>query len=616
MSRTYKIGLICAIGCAVLWGVLPIYWQALKPIDSFVIIFYRIFLVGLVSGIASLKLYGRKEVKKYIGPGSSSLKFFMAGLLITANWSIYIWAVNADHVIQTCIGYYIEPLMVCVFGIIFFKEKLTKHKLIALIFASIGVVVILLHFMQVPLIALSLAITFATYAALKKSFSIPSVLSLFLETRHLMLPALAVVIYLECTGRGALAVAEPYQYALLFLCGPLTALPLGLFAEAANKISLVTLGVTEYISPSISLVIGIFLFKEPFDLVQFIAFVIVWIGLVFFTAGEAKESKKSEDRNMVEAAKKDKPTINDCVLFDVFGEDFDRFDFPIDAHRVTSGSGGETILVFGSEKTLLYDCGMAYCGKFTVENIKNKLAEKERNTLDYIILSHSHYDHMGALPYIKKAFPDAKVHAGEKAARIFEKPSAKDLMKELGTSARDLFMPGSTEEILVDGIAVDVILKDGDEIDLGDITVKALETKGHTDCSMSYAFEPVKLLFASESTGIIEGKNFVHTPFLKDCNDAISSREKCKAYDPEYISLPHFGMIPKDYIETYWKKLEEETDIKIDFIRKMKEEGLDDEAMLDRYCDKYWDPDMEEVQPKDAFIINSKAIIKAFLKAI
>ena len=126
MSKTYKIGLICAIGCAVLWGVLPIYWQALKPIDSFVIIFYRIFLVGLVSGIASLKLYGKKEVKKYTGPGSSSFKFFMAGLLITANWSIYIWAVNADHVIQTCIGYYIEPLMVCVFGIIFFKEKLTK----------------------------------------------------------------------------------------------------------------------------------------------------------------------------------------------------------------------------------------------------------------------------------------------------------------------------------------------------------------------------------------------------------------------------------------------------------------------------------------------------------
>lgn len=608
MDTNYKKGLIYALACSILWGILPIYWQALRPIESSVIIFYRIFLVGLVCLIVSFKLYGPEEIKKHLAPKGAKLKFFLAGCLITANWSIYIWAVNADQVIQTCVGYYIEPLMVSVFGIIFFKEKLTKYKLMALVLALAGVVVLLLHFMEIPLVALSLAITFATYAAVKKSFNLPSVLSLLYETMFLMIPALAVIIYLEVTGQGAIGVGEPYQYGLLMLCGPITALTLAFFAEAANKVPLVTLGIIEYISPSLALVIGIFVLHEPFDMVQFIAFVIVWIGLVFFTIGEAKESKMTK---IIE-----KPTINDCILFDVFGENHDRFDFPIDAHRVTSGSGGETILIFGSEKTLLYDCGMAYCGKYTVENIKKKLAEKGRDTLDYIILSHSHYDHMGALPYIKQAFPDVKVHAGEKAARVFEKPSAKELMKELGTSARDLFMPGSTEEILVDSIAVDVILQDGDEIDLGDITVKAMVTKGHTDCSMSYAFEPAKLLFASESTGIIEGKNFVHTPFLKDCNDAIASREKCRDYDAEYISLPHFGMIPKDYINTYWQRLEDETNIKIEFIRSMKEEGLDEEAMLDRYCDKYWDPDMEEVQPKDAFLINSKAIIKAFLKAL
>lgn len=608
MDTTYKKGLIFALACSILWGILPIYWQALRPIESSVIIFYRIFLVGLVCLIVSLKLYGIEEIKKHLSPKGAKFKFFCAGLLITANWSIYIWAVNADMVIQTCVGYYIEPLMVSVFGIIFFKEKLTKYKLAALIMALAGVVVLLIHFMEIPLVALSLAITFATYAAVKKSFNLPSVLSLLYETMFLMIPALAVIIYLEVTGQGAIGVGEPYQYGLLMLCGPITALTLAFFAEAANKVPLVTLGIIEYISPSLALVIGIFVLHEPFDMVQFIAFVIVWIGLVFFTMGEAKENRMNK--------KIDKPTINDCVLFDVFGDDFDRFDFPIDAHRVTSGSGGETILVFGSEKTLLYDCGMAYCGWHTVDNIKKKLAEKGRDTLDYVILSHSHYDHMGALPYIKQAFPDVKVHASEKAARIFEKPSAKDLMKDLGTSARDLFMPGSTEEILVDGITVDVILKDGDEIDLGDMTVKAMETKGHTDCSMSYAFEPAKLLFTSESTGIIEGKNFIHTPFLKDCNDAIASREKCKAYGAEYISLPHFGMIPKDYNDTYWKLLEEETEAKRVFIRKMHEDGLDDEQMLERYCNEYWDSDMEEVQPKDAFIINSKAIIKAFLKAI
>ncbi|MEE0772411.1 MAG: EamA family transporter RarD [Anaerovoracaceae bacterium] len=608
MNSSYKKGLIYAIACSVLWGVLPIYWQSLRPIESSVIIFYRIFLVGLVCFLASLKLYGMDEIKKHLKPKGAKLKYFLAGLLITANWSIYIWAVNADQVIQTCVGYYIEPLMVSIFGIIFFKEKLTAYKLTALVLAMAGVVVLLVHFMEVPLIALSLALTFATYAAIKKSYNLPSVLSLFYETMYIMLPALGVIIYLEVTGQGALGAGEPYQYGLLMLCGPLTAVALAFFAEAAGKVPLVTLGIIEYISPSISLLIGIFLLKEPFDMVQFIAFVIVWIGLIFFTMGEARENRGKGGKNM--------PEINDAVLFDVFGEEFDRFSFPIDAHRVTSGNGGEAILVFGSEKTLLYDCGMAYCGNYTVENIKEKLSEKKRNSLDYIILSHSHYDHMGALPYIKKAFPDAVVCGSEKAAQIFQKTNARKLMKELGTSARDLFMPDSDEEILVDGIAVDKVLKDGDKISLGDMSVTAMETKGHTDCSMSYIFEPPRLLFASESTGLLEGNNYVHTPFLKDCSDAIKSREKCMAYAPDYICLPHFGMLPVDFNEKYWEMLKNETEAKMKFIRQMKDEGLDEEAMLDRYVDRYWLQELEEIQPKDAFMINSRALIKAFLKAV
>lgn len=286
----YNKGLIYALACSVLWGVLPIYWQSLRPIESSVIIFYRIFLVGLVCFILSLKMYGMEEIKKHLRPKGAKLKYFLAGVIITANWSIYIWAVNADQVIQTCVGYYIEPLMVSVFGIMFFKEKLTKWKLTALILACVGVIVLLVHFKEVPLIALSIAITFATYAALKKHFNLPSVLSLLYETMFLMIPALAVIIYLEATGQGAIAAGEPYQYGLLMLCGPITALTLIFFAEAANRVPLITLGIIEYISPSLALVIGIFLLKEPFDLVQFIAFVIVWIGLVFFTIGEKKES--------------------------------------------------------------------------------------------------------------------------------------------------------------------------------------------------------------------------------------------------------------------------------------------------------------------------------------
>ncbi len=293
-KRKYRTGLICSLSCSVLWGVLPIYWQALRPIESSVIIFYRIFLVGVVCFFAALKLYGWEGIKAPLREKGAKLRYFTAGVLITANWSIYIWAVNADHVIQTCIGYYIEPLMVCVFGIVFFKEKLTRHKLVAFALACAGVVIVLLHFMEVPFIALSLALTFAVYAAMKKSVQVPAMLSLLYETMFLSPIAFVVILYMEINGKGALGVGQPYQYALLLMVGFCTALPLGLFAAAANKVPLVTLGILEYISPSISLVIGIFLLGEPFDLIQLLAFVVIWIGLVFFTMGEYRETRKAE----------------------------------------------------------------------------------------------------------------------------------------------------------------------------------------------------------------------------------------------------------------------------------------------------------------------------------
>lgn len=290
-KKKHDIGMICALGCAVLWGILPIYWQSLRPIDSMVIIFYRIFLVGITTLIVSLKIYGRKKLLEPMKTKGLLPTFIIAGILISANWSIYIWAVNADHVIQTCIGYYIEPLMVCIFGIVFFKEKLNKYKLAAIVFALAGVVVILVHFKQVPLIALSLALTFATYAAIKKKYEMEALITLFYETIFLTPFALLLILYFEINGKGAFSVAEPYQFVLLAFVGLLTATPLALFAMAANRISLISLGITEYISPSIALVIGIFMFKEPFDSIQFIAFVIIWIGLAYFTYGEIKESK-------------------------------------------------------------------------------------------------------------------------------------------------------------------------------------------------------------------------------------------------------------------------------------------------------------------------------------
>ena len=302
--NNYKAGMIALLSCTVLWGFLPLYWQALRPIESKVIIFYRIVLVGVCCFFVALKLFGFEGIKAPLRVKGVKMRYFLAGALITLNWSIFIWAVNADHVIQTAIGYYIEPLVICLFGVCIFKEKLNIHKKIAIILALIGVIVVLVYFRQIPAIALSLAVTFAVYAAVKKRYDMPPMLSLFYETMFLMPFAFAVIIYLEVTGQGAIGVGETYQYFLLLLCGIATAIPLGLFAFAANNVSLVTLGVAEYIAPSITLLIGIFVMKEPFDIVQLIAFIIIWIGLSFFTYGEIKDSKKAKAKEKLEATER------------------------------------------------------------------------------------------------------------------------------------------------------------------------------------------------------------------------------------------------------------------------------------------------------------------------
>lgn len=268
---------------------MPIYWQWLKPIDSIVIIFYRIVLVALVCLIAALIVHKKEDILAPLKDKRLLGKLILAGMIITLNWSLYIYAVNSENVIQSCIGYYIEPLVVCLFGMIFFGEKINRHKAIALIMGAIGVVAVVFYFRQVPALALSIAFSFAVYAAIKKGLGMPPIISLLYETIFLAPIALCIVIYIETHGIGALAVASGGKYFLLMFCGLFTAFPLVLFANGANKTSMFILGVTEYISPTLSLFLSIFYFKEDFYPVQLIAFAIIWIGLIFFTIGEYKE---------------------------------------------------------------------------------------------------------------------------------------------------------------------------------------------------------------------------------------------------------------------------------------------------------------------------------------
>ena len=288
-------GILAAVISNIIWGLLPIYWHALRPIDSGVIIFYRIFLCAVFSYLVARRTYPKEELYEPFHDRKLLLTFLLAGCLITVNWSLYIWAVNADHVIDTSIGYYIEPVVVSCFGVFLFHDPLNKYKKTALLFAALGIAVIVLYYRQIPGIALVLALSFSTYGAVKKGLSKPPILSMFYETIFLSPIALGIILWKETHGTGAIAAVDGASWKLLLLlfAGALTAIPLMLFGESANKAGLVATGLAGYISPTISLLLSIFFFGEPFEPVQFLAFGIIWIGLGFFTYGEILDERES-----------------------------------------------------------------------------------------------------------------------------------------------------------------------------------------------------------------------------------------------------------------------------------------------------------------------------------
>ena len=286
MKDDYRTGVMSVLACQLIWGFCPIYWQALEPIPSWIIILYRIVTMFIYSYIAARIRYSKEEIWGPLRSRPVRTKYFTAGLILTINWSIYIWAMTSEHVIQSAIGYYIEPLVICAVGVIVFKEKLTRYNMTAMAFALVAIIMILVHYRQLPGVALGLAGTWAVYTAIKKTATQPVVISLVYETMIYAVIAVFAIVFIESRGIGALAMGIPGKYALMLLSGLVTLVPVALFGVAAPKVSLFIIGLAQYISPTITLLLGIFLFKEPIDRVQVTAFIIIWTGLCFFTYGE------------------------------------------------------------------------------------------------------------------------------------------------------------------------------------------------------------------------------------------------------------------------------------------------------------------------------------------
>lgn len=272
--------------------------------------------------------------------------------------------------------------------------------------------------------------------------------------------------------------------------------------------------------------------------------------------------------------------------------------------------GDSAFLVDDGKTAILYDSGFGFTGFKVAENIKKEL--NGRN-LDFIFLTHSHYDHALGSAYVLEKFKDAKVVAGEYAEKIFKKSSAKALMRELD---RKFALKNGIEkyEDLADNLTVHITLKDGDKIKAGDMTFTALNLTGHTKCSIGYYLESEKLLLSTESVGVYVGEGVVVPSYLVGYEMVIDSIKRVKSLDVEKILVPHYGVIEKKEAKAY---LEEAYKSAVETAFEIKEilKTSTKEAAVKYFVNKFYNEKVKEIYPKDAMLLNTSITVDLVEKA-
>ncbi len=273
-----------AAGAFVMWGLLPLYWKALRSVPSFELLCHRIvWSVAFLAAVTAFQGRWAGLRRAAAEPRVLGLSLLSA-CLIGVNWFVYIWAVNSGHILETSLGYYVNPLVNVLLGAAFFSERLRRGQLAAVLAAAVGVGNLALGYGRFPWIALVLACSFAAYGALRKVARVESVPGLFLETCALAVPALAYLVWVASRGEGAFGAAGPRVTALLVGSGAATSLPLVAFAFGVRRLRLVTVGVLQYIAPSIAFLLGVFLYREPFTPSHLVTFGCVWLAIALYTA--------------------------------------------------------------------------------------------------------------------------------------------------------------------------------------------------------------------------------------------------------------------------------------------------------------------------------------------
>ena len=281
--RETVAGVLYAGGAFLIWGLSPAYWKAMQVVPALEIVTHRV-VWSFVFLVTLCFLQGRwQELRRVLQTPRLLLVLFVTTLLVSFNWLLYIWAVNAGYLLQASLGYYINPLVNVLLGVVFLKEHLRRPQVLAVLLACAGVALRTLSLGQFPWIALALAFSFGTYGLIRKVAPVSSLVGLTVETLLLTVPAVAYLGYLDGHGTGALFHVSRFLDALLVGTGVFTAVPLLFFNLGARRINLSTVGLMQYIAPSGMFLLAVLAYGEPFTAGQLWTFVLIWIALSVYS---------------------------------------------------------------------------------------------------------------------------------------------------------------------------------------------------------------------------------------------------------------------------------------------------------------------------------------------
>ncbi len=282
-NRETRLGLMAAFGAFSVWGLTPIYFKELGQVAASEIIAHRVVWAVLVLiGVLALRhrehLVARLAIRR-----STFLALALSGLLIVINWLVFVYAVNTDRVLSTSLGYFINPLVSVVMGLLFFRERLSPIQVIAVLIAAAGTLYMAIGVGQFPWIAMGLAFSFALYAVVRKLVDVGPMVGLFWETLLMAPLALGWLVWLNSQGLLGFAQVDRSQQWLLAGTGLITVIPLLLFAAGVRRLALSTIGLMQYLAPTVTFLLAVFVYSEPFTIDHAVTFACIWTALVLFS---------------------------------------------------------------------------------------------------------------------------------------------------------------------------------------------------------------------------------------------------------------------------------------------------------------------------------------------